>query len=421
VKRGIRAPRKRLARIQNLTSIFLFPFSIFLLSVLPSGCASPGEPLERKAAVPAAITDLSAEQSGNSAILTFTLPRETVERRSLKRAPDVEIYRDFSNVNASPPSATSASSSTPAAPSASPSNPSLLVTIPSALVSHYEQGGQIRYPDAWTPDVLKQRAGETATYIVRTSESRKKPSPDSNPASVRVDPAPVPISDLKAELVRSGLHLSWSAPSETPAGPAPPIKEYQIYRAELSPGSASEQPAAAQPQVFPIPGAKRAAPRQEKIGNSESPSYEDSQVAVGATYEYFVRSVVEYSGEPVESGDSNSATITVRSIFPPSAPTGLVVVPVPAEGGIPAHLDLSWAVNPETEVAGYNVYRSEQEDTRGNRLNAQLLPTPAFSDMSTIVGQHYFYRITAVDRFGNESEPGATVSGEIPAESQPKP
>jgi hypothetical protein len=406
---GIRASRDGLARSRSLTALPLFPVSVFLLLW---GCASPGEPVERRAPVPAAITDLAAEQSGNSAALTFALPRETIEHRLLKQPPDIEIYRDFSSAGAGAGPAGSTST-------AQPASPTLLVTIPSALVSHYEQQGRIRYVDEWTPEVLKQHAIEVASYMIRTRASRKKTSPDSNIASLHVYPAAEPIADLKAELASSAVKLTWTAPQQTPTGPAPPIKEYRVYRAELSSGAPSEKPSAEQLPAFPIAGTKQAEPRLEKIVETESPVYQDTEVAVGATYEYSVRSVVEYGGEQIESSDSNLATITMRDVFPPSAPTGLVVVYVPAQGTTHALLDLSWAVNSETDVAGYNVYRSEQEGTRGHRLNSQLLPTPAFSDMSTVTGQRYFYTVTAVDRSGNESEPSAAASGEVPAESQP--
>jgi hypothetical protein len=404
---GIRAPRKRLARMRNLTAIFLSLPSVFLFSISISGCASPGEPVERKPPVPVAITDLAAGQSGNSVVLTFTLPRDTVEHRLLKQPPEIEIYRRFSVAGA------------PAVPQPIP--PPLLVTIPSALVSHYEQHGEIRYGDELTPEVLKEHAGETADYMVRTRASRKKHSPDSNFASLRIYPAPDAIADLRAQLASAAVSLNWTAPQQTPVGPAPPIKEYQIYRTEISAGSASagQKPSAVPEQAFPTGGAKEAELLPQRIGTSQSPFYQDSQVDLGATYQYFVRSVAEYSGVQIESADSNLTTITMRDVFPPSAPKGLLVVFVPAEGATPAHLDLSWDINPETDVAGYNVYRSEQEGTRGKRLNAELLPTPAFSDMSSVAGQRYFYTVTAVDRSGNESEPSAAASSEVPAESQP--
>lgn len=400
---------------------FVFRVSVFVFLLVFAGCASPGEPVERKAAVPTAITDVAVQQSGNSAILTFTLPRETLERRSLKQTPDVEIYRQFSGAPPTTPSAQETAPAHAAAGAPAPSNPPLLVTIPSALVSHYQLDGQIHYADAWTPEVLVQHAGETAVYIVRTSESPKKQSPDSNPAGIRVYAAPGSISDLRAALSRSGVDLSWSAPQQTPVGPAPSVQEYQIYRVEVSSATSSEKSAAPRQQGFQLPGAKTASARPEQIGTSQTLNYRDAQVALGATYEYFVRSLVEYSGESVASEDSNRVTIIVRDVFPPSAPTGLVAVPVSAEHGNPAHIDLSWNISAETDVAGYNVYRTEQENTEGARLNSQPLPTPAFSDMTAVAGQRYFYRITAVDRSANESERSTAVSAEVPAESQPKP
>jgi hypothetical protein len=409
---GIRPPHQRRAQIKILGAIFPFLFSIFLLA----GCASPGEPVERRAPIPAAITDLSAQQYGNSAVLTFTMPRDTIERRLLKRAPEVEIYRGFSSI--APPAPTTPPS-TPPASVAPPLDLSPVVTIPSALVGHYERGGAVRYTDAWAPEALKQHAGEFAIYMVRTSESPKKRSPDSNVASLRVYAAPDPISDLKAQLARSAVALTWTAPQQTPIGPAPPIKGYEIYRSEISSGATAAQPSVA-PRVFPTPGAKKAATEREKIGTTGSDSYQDTQASLGARYEYSVRCLVDYSGQLVESADSNIATITMRDVFAPSAPAGLVVVSVPAENGRPVHLDLSWNVNPETDLAGYNVYRSGQEGTVGARLNSQLLPTPVFSDMSAVAGQRYFYQVTAVDRSGNESKPSAAVAGEIPAESQPE-
>src|SRR5277367_3665725 len=78
-------------------AIFRFPLSAFLIVLfsvsISTGCASPGEPLERKPPAPTAVTDLAAEQSGNDVLLTFTLPKETVDHRALDQAPVIEIYR----------------------------------------------------------------------------------------------------------------------------------------------------------------------------------------------------------------------------------------------------------------------------------------------------------------------------------------
>ncbi len=44
--------------------------------------------------------------------------------------------------------------------------------------------------------------------------------------------------------------------------------------------------------------------------------------------------------------------VTAHDTFPPAAPQGIVVVPVPAQSGQPGYLELSWDISPETDVAG---------------------------------------------------------------------
>jgi fibronectin type 3 domain-containing protein len=66
-------------------------------------------------------------------------------------------------------------------------------------------------------------------------------------------------------------------------------------------------------------------------------------------------------------------------------------------------VDLSWSISPENDVAGYRVYRSEQESVRGELIQPALVPTPAVRDTSVQPGHRYWYTVTAVDRAGNES------------------
>jgi hypothetical protein len=153
------------------------------------------------------------------------------------------------------------------------------------------------------------------------------------------------------------------------------------------------------------------------IGESDSPTYADTQAVLDKPYVYSVRSVVQYSGASLESSDSNFAIITPRDLLPPAAPQGLLVVPIPAQSDSPAHLELSWAISPEPDIAGYYVYRSDSQGTRGARLNADLLPTPSFRDISVGPGKRYFYSVTAVDRSGNESAASDVVSGDVPGQN----
>jgi hypothetical protein len=381
---------------QMLGATFTLLFLASISSAL-TGCAAPGEPYERKPPTPMAVTDLSAAQAGNDVVLTFTLPQQAVDRRPLDQLPSVEIYRDFQAPGQARPSA----------------HPALLVTVPAAMVENYVQQGHFRFSDALRPEDFAQHPDSVAVYSVQTRVSEKKVSAASNLASVRIYPAAEAIFDLKAEVTHAAVVLTWTPPGRTLAGTPPPVAVYHIYRgvpdASVAAGS---EPKLKSPLV--------------KIADAQAPPFEDAQFEFGASYVYSVRSVAQYSGgAAIESADSNLVEVSPRDTFPPAAPQGLVVVLVPLQGDAPAHLELSWSISPETDIAGYNVYRSEQEGAGGLRLNGEgaekLLPTPAFSDMNVQPGHRYFYTVTAVDRAGNESPAGAVVSGDVPAESQTKP
>ena len=387
------SPGKRSASpiLAFLVSIFCFLFSVFSLA----GCASPGEPNERKPPAPQAVTDLAAEQSGNDVVLTFTLPNETVDGRDLDEPPSIEIFRDFESP--------AAAGSRPTAPP----NPTLALTIPSGMVDRYAKNGRARVVDALQASDFEGHP-DTVAYVVRTRVSPKRDSSNSNAVSLRIHPAADPIADLKAEIRPAAVLLSWTPPQNTIAGPAPSVGPYRIYRAEIEPPAAGAEKSKPQPPLV-------------KIGETDAPPFSDTQVVFGATYQYSVRSIIQYPDQAIESADSNLAEVTQKDIFPPAAPLGLVVVLVPAQGATPAHLELSWAISPETDVAGYNVYRSEQADVQGTRQNAELLIAPAFRDITVLPGRRYFYSVTAVDRSGNESPASAVVSGGVPAEGQATP
>jgi len=391
---------QRAQRSRVPASIFHFLFSIFASIALLAGCGAPGEPVERKAPTPTAIPDLAATQQGDDVILTFTLPKESIEGRELKQPPAIEIFRDFQKNPASP-----APTSVPAVPA----NPTLLVTIPSAMVAQFDTRRQIRYEDALKPEDFTQHPDTQAVYIVRTRTSPKKVSANSNAAILQVAPSPEPIADLKAEITHQGVVLTWTPPRKTAVGPAPPIASYRIFRREM--------PQATAPAPANGPQPPRSPNSTVLIGESAAPPFRDIQIQFGKTYHYSVRSVAQYPDLQIESLDSPVIEVTPLDTFPPTAPQGLVVVLVPAQGSAPAYLDLSWSISAENDIAGYNIYRSEQEGVAGQKQDPELLRTPAFRDMNVVPGHRYFYTVTAVDRVGNESTASAAASGEVPVEA----
>jgi hypothetical protein len=157
----------------------------------------------------------------------------------------------------------------------------------------------------------------------------------------------------------------------------------------------------------------------ELVGPAPATSFRDSNFSFDTTYIYVVRSVADEQGQSVESADSTPVVVTPKDVFPPAAPQGLVALVPPATEGpatqqTPARVELSWSISPELDLSGYWVYRSEQSDTPGQRINSQLLLTPAFRDMTAVPGQRYTYRVSAVDRAGNESSFSSPVSVDVP-------
>ncbi len=65
-------------------------------------------------------------------------------------------------------------------------------------------------------------------------------------------------------------------------------------------------------------------------------------------------------------------------------------------------LRLTWAANAETDLAGYNVYRSTVSGGPYTKINAALLTTTTYDDAPSGTGPWY-YVVTAVDTSNNES------------------
>lgn len=363
--------------------------SLFAFLLL-AGCGAPGEPQPPQAPIPAAITDLSAQQSGEGVALVFTPPRDTTSGQRLVEPPAVEILRASAQPDGS----------------ADEKSFRLVYTIPGALVESYEQDGRVHFDDHVPPEEIRAHPGRAFQYRIRTRASKKRASADSNTATVHVFPVPERIPRVEARVTEPAVELEWSEPSRTSLGdPAPPISGYRVYRGELDPANAE----AAEKDYSKANWKKPLA----LLAPSTTSRFRDTQFEFGTTYVYVVRSVVVSEGAPVESSDSIPAIITPRDTFPPAPPQGLVAVFLTSGEPPSPRVELSWSMNVETDLAGYHVYRSEREDQRGLVVTPELLPAPAYRDMSVEVGRHYWYSVTAVDRAGNESASSAAVSVEV--------
>jgi hypothetical protein len=365
--------------------------AILFFCFLPIGCAAPGDPTPPSPPIPDQVTDLKAHQLGDAVLLTFTLPTKSTLGDRLTATPTLEVWRGSLLPDGTP----------------NPHSFHLVDTVPGPILSTYLQEGQVSYPAPLQPEELRNNAGQTALYRVRTRVSERKSSQNSNDATVDLYPVPQDITNLDASVSEKAIQLTWTPPDATSAGASlPPIQSYHVYRGELDPASA----ASAEKDLH---SAKWTLPLLQ-IGTTNKPEYQDSSFDFGKTYAYVVRTVISAGGSQLESGDSRPRIVTPKDIYPPAAPQDVVAAVLPGPAPSSSVVDLSWAINLETDLAGYRVYRSETENERGLLLTPDLLPTSAFRDSSVQPAHKYWYTVTAVDRAGNESSASAPTVTEVP-------
>ena len=370
----------------------VLPILSFLISIFffNGGCGAPGEPVPPSPPVAVAVGDLFSRQAGDGVELVFTLPGKSVSGERLTTTPAVEIVR-----GAVKPDGAADLKSFRA-----------VYTIPGALVGNYFVSGKVHFTDPIAPAETKMHPGGSVAYLIRTRVSKKRASADSNIVTVRLFPVPQPIFSVQVKVTESAVKLTWPVPTQTSAGdPLSAVSGYHVYRGEID--AHTQAPTSkdlAQVQwISPL----------ALLGPATTNAYNDTQFDFGKTYVYVVRSVITAEGNEIESDNSEPATMTVLDTFPPAAPQGIVAAVL--RGATPSTfvVDLSWSINVETDLAGYRVYRSEQEGTRGQLITPDLLPVPALRDTSVEPGHRYWYSVTAVDRAGNESPPGSATAVDV--------
>jgi len=207
-----------------------------------------------------------------------------------------------------------------------------------------------------------------------------------------VDPVtlvPTAPTDLKTTPSQEEITVTWQSPARNIDNTsATQIVGYNVYRA---------------------PEAGKGAVRRLNATPVNGTEYRDRSFEFGTEYTYTVRAVTSVRGNQIESVDSQPVVIRPIDTYAPAAPTSITIAS--ANGTI----SLFWPSNSESDVAGYNVYRAESADTpdaQWVKLNSRLLPHPptSFTDDHVQVGKRYFYKLTAVDRFNNESQRSEAVS-----------
>jgi len=135
------------------------------------------------------------------------------------------------------------------------------------------------------------------------------------------------------------------------------------------------------------------------VASVSGTGFSDSALSEWTAY-YYVVSAVNSDGESPDSGQAGSTTPGL----PPAAPSGLTA------GGVGRSVVLGWSAGSESDLAGYNVYRSTTAGSGFALLNDDLLSTPEFTDNDSSCYITYYYAVTAVDTDSLESSFSNVVS-----------
>ena len=99
---------------------------------------------------------------------------------------------------------------------------------------------------------------------------------------------------------------------------------------------------------------------------------------------------------PRDGTDEGYAGPEVTDTTPPAVPTGLDVTTYSSN-----KLSLNWNANTEEDLANYNVYRSTSAGGTYTKVGSPI--TTSYRDTGLSPNTTYYYKISAVDLFDNES------------------
>ncbi len=368
---------------------------LLLLPIL-LGCGTPGVPLPPSLELPQPVQDLRASRKGNTVTLVWTVPRETTDRTNIKlrRLGPTQVCRGLT-VGMTQCAETVREVDTPALVSAAEAA-AKAKPQPAAQSTSKQQSAPAKpvpviatSQDTLPLELLRQNPTGFINYAVETLNTRGRSAGFSNQVQVPLAPTLPPPTDLVATPTRDGIVLTFSGTLEKLEElEAQPLRHtYRIYRQEQGTGA---------PVLV----------GELEMTTSLQARLVDHSFEWQKTYQYWVTAVtmVERKGKTlsqVEGDNSAPVTVMANDVFPPAVPGGLQAV-FSGVGQQP-FVDLTWAPNTDPDLAGYNLYRRE-DNGAWTRINAALALTPTYRDGNVAAGSTYLYAVTAVDVHGNESE-----------------
>ena len=320
--------------------------------------------------------EISGFQRGNRVVLSWRMPARNASRDNILHIAKIEVYR-LAERSTEPPNITEEEFA---------SRSVLIASIP---IKDSDFGNK---PLSYTDPL--QFAGQPSRlrYAVRFVNASGQKAAFSNllviQPEAKVAGGPTAVS---AAVTQDSIELKWTAPDKNADGTTPVnLLGYNVYRSE------SRDKAAKLINQRPL----------------SATEFADTTFEFEKDYFYFVRAVSAGTGDqPTESTESNIVEVRPVDKFPPSAPASITIA------ASPDSISIFFPPNPEKDVVGYKVYRSDDVSlpkAEWKLLIAKPQDANTFQDTNVEKGKTYFYYVTAVDGFSNESQPSEVVSDKLP-------
>jgi len=382
-----------------------------VIGLLTLSCGKKGDPEPPLPRGPNAIKNLTVEQEGDDAVLTFAFPDRLQNGAPLTDLFEIEVLRV---VNPSPGLGTPRPAGPGASRPVSGVTGSAPVNLPGATerrtatnvrvaeeqfyetarvvaklslstIAELTRGASVVYRDPLTPLFQNEGSGppKPLAYAVISVRRGGQRSPLSNIVALAPDVAPGAPTLLPAIPEEGAICLEWTPPEGDVLGAPVQIGGYEIYR-RILPQEEFETPL----NHTPDPGL----------------SYVDRTAPYGASLVYTVRAVLAKNPK-VEGLPAEELPVVYRDVYPPPAPAKLDVL---SEGN---RVRLVWTPVDAPDLAGYLVFRAVG-DGAPVALNATPLTDPFFTDEGLAPGTRYRYSVRAVDRVGNRSAPSPEAVAE---------
>jgi len=158
----------------------------------------------------------------------------------------------------------------------------------------------------------------------------------------------------------------------------------------------------------------------EISGSPFAMTFESGSYSTGATYTYSTTLAegTDYSyyftawddqgeaGNP--TSEKNAPEVIAGDVTPPEEPTNVTVT----TPGLSGKLVITWDDNDEDDLAGYNIYRSNESGGNYIQVGTVDKTVTSFTDVGLQDGKTYYYVVTAFDDSGNESPQSDEAHGE---------